>query len=116
MTAAQIAWWALVIWFAYGGLSLVLDVNKPSKLVTNVRALRGVLFGVAEIAALLLIGVPTSGWAWIWWVLMGMIVIGVLVVVSQIGKTFKMTTPRGAAFSLAMEGLLILGLYAIRPF
>jgi hypothetical protein len=116
MTTAQIAWWALVLWFAYVGLSSVLDVNKPSKLVTNLRALRGVLLGVAEITALLLIGVPTSGWAWIWWVLMAMIVIGVLAIVSQIGKAFRMTTPRGAAFSLGMEGLLILGLYAIRPF
>jgi hypothetical protein len=35
MTTAQIAWWALVIWFAYVGLSSVLDVNKPQKPVTN---------------------------------------------------------------------------------
>jgi hypothetical protein len=116
MTTAQIAWWALVIWFAYVGLSSVLDVNKPQKLITNLRALRGVLTGLIEIAALLLVGAPAGGWAWIWWFLMGMIVIGTLVIVSQIGKTLKVTTPRGAAFSLAMEGLLILGLYAIRPF
>jgi hypothetical protein len=71
---------------------------------------------VAEIAALLLIGMPASGWTWIWWLLIGMIVIGVLGIVSKIGGTFKVITPRGAAFSLVMEGLVILGLYAIRPF
>ena len=116
MVVAQIAWWALVLWFAFVGLSQILDINKPPKPITNLGGLRGVLIGVAEIAALLVMGQPTHGWSWVWWVILGMAAFGAIVIVSQIGKKSLLHTPGRAAITLATDALLVLGLYAIRPF
>jgi hypothetical protein len=74
------------------------------------------LITIAEIAALLLIGIPSNGNAWIWWALMAFIVYGTLINVSRIGKMGKELTGGLYAFVLVFVGLLILGLWTIRPF
>jgi len=116
MTAPQIAWVVLVAWLAFNTLIQVLDVGKPPRIRTNKGALFSLLINLAEIGALLLIGQPTNGNAWIWWAIIAFMVYGTMVSVSRIGKVGKELTGGIYAFLLVFVGLLLLGLWTIRPF
>ena len=113
---AQIAWWGLLAFWLYEGLSPILRIDGRPRPYTPSVVLVQVLLLLATITALFLIGLPQGLGILIWGFFVLRAAISAVFLVYKTNQIQDEITAEIASLALTMYGISILGLWLIRPF